>query len=406
MITSRGRNLAVLGVAAVIAAIWLWFGQRQSQLQEKALQTTIEDPGSVSSGLASGGAAAGQAVENQFVGHGQCRECHAEIHASHSATPHFRTMASTRESAVAAEFCRQQQHAGDDFGTFHYACDAEGLTAEISQRFPGRLFPLDYAFGSGSHAVTFVTLLKDRGETVLVEHRMSWFSHGKTIGITPGQEDEVPNRDMSCFGKIFTGKDMHRCVSCHVTTGRVADGAIHDLTAGIHCERCHGPGSAHVQAAEQDQHSGADLAIRRPMTAPEEVAMCGECHRMPSEIAPERLRQYPKSLVRFQPVGLLQSPCYLRSQSVMKCTTCHDPHAPVGSRTMEQQVNSCRSCHSASDQKSCGAGHPDRCIECHMPAVELLPGISFHDHWIRIRNPDDDNLSAGSSGHTVIGGNK
>ena len=25
------------------------------------------------------------------------------------------------------------------------------------------------------------------------------------------------------------------------------------------------------------------------------------------------------------------------------------------------------------------------CIGCHMPAVEFVPGISFHDHWIRLR---------------------
>jgi hypothetical protein len=334
----------------------------------------------------------------KFVGHQKCFACHAEIHQSHLSTPHAFTMTPTSQSAAAQGLCNKLHFGGEGYGKFHYECDSEGLMVSLPERFSEKSFPLDYAFGSGKHAVTFLTLLRDGAETVSIEHRLSWFTGVADLAITPGQQNETPTRDVECFGKVFRGDDMHRCVGCHVTTGRIVDGGIEDLTPGVHCERCHGPGSTHVEAAEAGRLAESLLAIRRHWSASEEVAMCGECHRMPAEIDPVRLRAYPKSLIRFQPVGLLQSRCYLASDGAMKCTTCHDAHRDVNARTSEMQIDTCRNCHSSPTQVECGHGATDKCIGCHMPPIELLPGISFHDHWIRIRKGPDLHPEAGSVG--------
>ncbi len=338
---------------------------------------------------------------NAYIGHMRCAECHADTHKSHLTSPHSRTLTTAKASNIATLFCGQKHFGGEDFGTFEYICDDEGLAVSLRERFPDRLFPLDYAFGSGKHAVTFLTLLQDKEETVAVEHRMSWFRNSSKVDVTPGQSKETPGRDMDCFGKIFRGKDMHRCFNCHITTGRIVDGRVENLTAGVHCEKCHGPGAAHASAAENGNLVEAKNSIRHGWTASEEIAMCGECHRMPQEITSTRLKDYPNSLVRFQPVGLLQSRCYLNSSGVMKCTTCHDAHEDVHSRTAEVQVESCRKCHSTDIQKACSAGETSKCIDCHMPAVELIPGVSFHDHWIRVRDgKSQENKAAGDEGHS------
>ena len=138
-------------------------------------------------------------------------------------------------------------------------------------------------------------------------------------------------------------------------------------------------------AAAAGEMDAALSAIRSHWTGPEEVAMCGECHRMPHDVSSDMLKEYPNVVTRFQPIGLLQSRCYLNSDGVLRCTTCHDSHASVESRTIERQTESCQSCHSTESQTSCAAGETTKCIDCHMPAVELVPGVSFHDHWIRVR---------------------
>lgn len=309
------------------------------------------------------------------------------------ASPHSRTFSITRDSAAAHSFGDSTQFAGGSYGTYQYGFDDEGLAVALKDRFPGRLFPLDFAIGSGQHAVTFLTLLQDSGETVGVEHRMSWFKDGEHPGITPGQAHLEPEDAMSYFGKVFRGEEMHRCVNCHVTTGEIVDAEIRNLTPGIQCERCHGPGAAHVNAAKAGDTDLAMSSIKSQWTGPEEVAMCGDCHRLPHDVTSDRLKKYPNSIVRFQPIGLLQSRCYQNSRGGLRCTTCHDSHASVQSRSIDRQTESCRSCHSSVGQTPCAAKETTKCIECHMPAIELLPGVSFHDHWIRVRrgeqNPED-----------------
>lgn len=327
---------------------------------------------------------------SEFVGHRKCAECHADIHNRHMSSPHSRTFSSTLDSKVAQSFRTAKHFAGGSYGTYQYEFDNEGLAVALQDKFPGRLFPLDFALGSGEHAVTFLTLLQERGETVAVEHRMSWFKDGESPGLTPGQSHLEPEDAMSYFGKVLRGDSMHRCVNCHVTTGEIVDAEIRNLTPGIHCERCHGPGAAHVNAEEAGDTDLAIRSIKNHWTGPEEVVMCGDCHRLPHDISSERLERYPNSIVRFQPIGLLQSRCYLNSEGRLRCTSCHDSHTGVHSRSIERQTESCRSCHSSVGQTPCAAMETTKCIDCHMPAIELLPGISFHDHWIRVRTNETE----------------
>ncbi len=299
--------------------------------------------------------------------------------------PHSRTFAKTLDSEEARTFDGTAHFAGDGYGEYRYQFNKEGLAVKLEERFSGRFFPLNFAVGSGKHAVTFLTLLQGGTETVAVEHRMTWFRNGEHTGITPGQTKSKPDLSMSYFGNVIHGHEMHRCVNCHVTTGKIVGAEIYNLTAGVRCERCHGPGAEHAAAAASGEIVIALNAIKGHWTGPEEVAMCGECHRMPHDISSEMLKEYPKIVTRFQPIGLLQSRCYLQSDGALRCTTCHDAHSSLESRSIERQTESCRSCHSTESQTLCGVGETTSCIDCHMPPIELVHGVSFHDHWIRVR---------------------
>ena len=62
-------------------------------------------------------------------------------------------------------------------------------------------------------------------------------------------------------------------------------------------------------------------------TADAQMGLCGQCHRHPSIFPREMIRPEETGLARFQPVGLMQSKCYTRSDGAFSCVNCHDPHA-------------------------------------------------------------------------------
>ena len=137
------------------------------------------------------------------------------------------------------------------------------------------------------------------------------------------------------------------------------------------------------------------------------LEMCGACHRHPSRARPGQIRRDDPYLARFQPVGLMQSRCFVQSQGALNCVSCHDPHARVSSDRGAYDVK-CLECHSravravglASELPDAGDVCPvsprERCVECHMPRVESGQHVLFTDHWIRIRVPGENPATAHS----------
>ena len=68
------------------------------------------------------------------------------------------------------------------------------------------------------------------------------------------------------------------CIRCHVTGYKEPSGYVSEETTphltGVHCEACHGPGSAHAEAAkvEESEEKIDALTIKTPTT-------CAKCHK-------------------------------------------------------------------------------------------------------------------------------
>jgi hypothetical protein len=176
------------------------------------------------------------------------------------------------------------------------------------------------------------------------------------------------------------GDTLHLCIGCHTTTAEIQRDQLVDLRPNVGCQRCHGPGREHVLAMQTGSH---ERSISVTRSAAEEIALCGQCHRLPSSDPDPRPSPDILQNIRFQPASLMQSKCFQQSED-LKCSTCHNPHQHA-SDNLEHYVQRCMSCHTGSQKKSCPVSPRADCIRCHMPAIDIHRGIKFHDHWIRVR---------------------
>jgi len=372
----KGDLLVLAGFAAAAAlAVWLGFGQ-----------------GSGDGPAAGTGGVAGTSLASRFVGDAACAECHPGPSAAHARSGHSMTLRPAAESKAAGlldgrsfkdgEYEADWRFARRD-GTLHLDRNSGGEVAR---------FVVDYAFGSGKHATTFVSVVdQDTASASSIEHRLTYFAGRGGAGITPGQSQDttVDPHELSPTGRNVNPEKTRDCFGCHTTllceTGaNRLDPAT--LIPNVSCERCHGPAREHVEAARKGRkgppmpfglgQSSADLQMRH----------CGFCHRHPEQAPPGEIHPDNPGIARFQPVGLMQSACYKKTPGGLSCTACHDPHARASTDAAVYEA-ACLSCHTAPAQAACPVSPAKGCVPCHMPPRDSGQDILFHDHWIRSPGP-------------------
>ncbi|MGE3822093.1 MAG: multiheme c-type cytochrome [Isosphaeraceae bacterium] len=364
---------ACLTAAAVLGfCLWLW-----SSLGSKG-------PGGTSD-LASRDAP----LASLFVGDSSCSDCHPGETASHARSGHSRTLRPAAQAGEALALDGRTFHDNEQDADWRFALRGNSLVA--SRKAQGELsqFIMEYAFGSGRHATTFVSLTDRNPERPSsLEHRVSYFAASDALDVTPGQDASttVDPHELSPSGRnLGPGKTLE-CFGCHATLLRAEGDQALDartMVPNVTCERCHGPARAHVEAARQGRKGPPMPFGLRGSSADLQMRHCGFCHRHPDMAPPGEIHPDNPGLARFQPVGLLQSSCYKKSPGGLPCTACHDPHARA-STDAEGYEAACLSCHGEAPQTSCPVSPARGCVPCHMPARDSGQNISFHDHWIRI----------------------
>ena len=142
---------------------------------------------------------------------------------------------------------------------------------------------------------------------------------------------------------------------------------------GIDCERCHGPGSIHVQQKQMgqlvDTAKQIDYSIVNPAKLPIDLQfdVCQRCHLQGNAVLKEG-----KSFFDFKPGmklsaiftvfmpkyengekdfimashadRLKQSQCFIKSNK-LTCITCHNPHVSVKATQPEVFNAACKNCH-------------------------------------------------------------
>jgi hypothetical protein len=310
-----------------------------------------------------------------YVGSRTCAQCHPSEFRQQTASEHARALYPAAKHPLASRFLSQRVLDRKPNYRFQLSLTPKEFLVRVFDAKSVMEIPIDWAFGAGQQAVTFVSRIN---QDWYLEHYFTYYSAIGRMGITPGQQNVEPGDLPSAAGLVYKGTDAKEgiihCFRCH-STGFLdtTAGAIRPQETGVHCEACHGPGSIHARTRDRK-------FIRNPgkLSAAQLNELCGSCHRMPP---PEGVAiDWNVSWnVRHQPVYLAQSACFRRSKGALSCLSCHQPHEALR-QDLAHYNKVCGSCHAGVHSRTARSN----CVDCHMPLVSPQPPLRFTNHWIGI----------------------
>lgn len=360
-----------------------------------------------------------------YVGGDICASCHNEQHSTFKHTGMGQSFDSATKDKSAANFSNAYVY--DSTLNLHYSAfwkRNEMYIAEYrisnSDTVHYREEKVNYIIGSGQH--TNSHFWSDNG--FIYQAPMTWYVQESKWGLPPGYETNNIR---------FSRKIGQECMTCHNSLPKMVSTSTHkyiDIPKGISCERCHGPGSIHVEEKKKgikvDTSKGPDYSIVNPKRLPWQlqIDICQRCHLQGNAILAEG-----KTFDDFRPgmplSNIMQvylpvysnnnhgfvmashaerfkmSKCFIASNGSeietynpdlnFTCINCHNPHLSV-KETDQMQFNvQCHSCHGSTRNKQCTESIKEResvndnCVNCHMPltGAEDIPHVAIHDHFIR-----------------------
>jgi hypothetical protein len=249
-----------------------------------------------------------------LAGSASCRECHPGESAMHSRAGHSRTLRPVAVRSLARQLDGQRV-ADPEWPdvSWTYSFRDGRFAVERNEGEKSQRLPIEFAFGSGHHATTFVTLVDpDPKRPVALEHRLTYFARSAAMGVTPGQMKHQAGPAKMPVGLFHSSEETFKCFRCHTTVTSDRGQEVLDpatMVANVNCERCHGPGRKHIEAARRNA-SLDELAMPfgpGRSTSDEQMRLCGQCHRHPEKGNPFKIRRDNPEIARYQPVGLMQS---------------------------------------------------------------------------------------------------
>ncbi|HET8550332.1 MAG TPA: multiheme c-type cytochrome [Bryobacteraceae bacterium] len=316
-------------------------------------------------------------AETAWVGARVCAGCHPRQYELQARSEHARALRRATEHPLADSFPEQHiAYRPPDYRLSWTRSRNRIINAVFDGERETRI-DVEWAFGAGQQAVTFVSQLDEDG---YIEHHLSWYASTKSLAATPGHRALRSASAVEALGVVYAtfapDSAILRCFQCH-STGRLQlrDGLrVEPSEPGVRCEACHGPGAAHVKARGR-----AGIVNPAKLESSAMYTLCGTCHRPPASDA-NSIDWTDAWNVRHQPVYLSRSMCFEMSAGRLRCTTCHDPHVELERSAVSYNAR-CRSCHQL-PAHAAAAGSD--CVGCHMPKVKPQPNLAFTNHWIGV----------------------
>lgn len=399
--------LAVVGTAIVSGSWWLW---HKPESNNKATPVSAKD-----SDQADAGFVPAVNLNAEFVGTESCAECHAGECESFAKTGHSRSLSGVNAALEPADGEFHHSESGR-----HYRVYRDGETLRHMESIRNEQgdevvladHPVSMVVGSGNHARTYLV----ESDGFYMESPLTWYASKNAWAISPGFEVNNPGFSRAIYVECFF------CHSGQVEAVEGNRGRIQIHEHAVNCERCHGPGSAHVEFhREQEGNAGKYVAtIVNPgkLSRARNEAICAQCHLH----GDAEVDVQGKSLVDFKPgaalseyrlhyslqsedasmsiVGhveqLRRSQCYQQNES-MTCITCHDPHSkPAPEDRVEYYRAKCAECHTNEACKMprnarLAKSAQDDCVSCHMPSTASdIPHFVATHHRIAVYGRDNE----------------
>ncbi len=371
------------------------------------------------------GAASSQgAPEEQYAGDEACASCHEEHYLSYHRTGMGRSMSRFDAASApemlpgppvyheASDFYYEAFVHADTLFQREYRLDASGQTTYE------RVHPVDWVIGSGNHTRSYLANVNGH----LTEMPLTWYVERRRWDLSPSYDQE---------NLRFSRPVVAECMACHngfSGHSRFTFDHYRDVSDGITCERCHGPGSAHIDlrlAGLGPEAGNPDSSIVHParLSRGDQLSVCRQCHlsgttvfksgETPSTYRPGISLKANRSIfvtagqiddperfgIASHAIRLEKSACF--QESDMTCTTCHDPHIPVADLGNSHFNAVCAGCHASDGVEGqvgvCGreSAHTEAeamtgdCVTCHLRSsgASDIPHVTFTDHWIRRELP-------------------
>ncbi len=365
----------------------------------------------------------------KYVGMTQCRLCHQQIYDSFMHTGMGMSFDTASKTKSSADFS-QHPVLYDKYSDLYYQPYWDHEIYKVKEyRLEGKdtvyknMHDISYIIGSGQH--TNSHMINVNG--YIYQAPLTYYTQDKRWDFPPGFENGKNSR--------FSRKIGLECMSCHNSFPDFVQGSENKYSSipnGINCERCHGPGSIHVQqktAGERiDTSKYIDFSIVNPgkLSVDLQFDLCQRCHLQGNTVLKDNksfydfkpgmklsdvmtvfLSRYTDSETDFIMAShadrLKMSKCFLESvpkgdqanvlrpyKNSMTCVTCHNPHVSVKATGMEVFNGKCMNCHSTNEHQ-CTESESERnlknnnCVSCHMPksgSVDI-PHVRITDHYIR-----------------------
>jgi tetratricopeptide (TPR) repeat protein len=377
----------------------------------------------------------------RYVGIETCAGCHKDIYDSFLQTGMGRSFGRATRARSSAVFTPSSLVRDSATGLAYHPYWTQDTLCVLEFRLEGRdtvyrrTEHIDYIVGSGQHTNSHLT---DRNG-YLYQAPLTYYTQKGLWDLPPGFEHGHNSR----FGR----KIELECMSCHNAFPDMVEGSENKysrIPGGIDCERCHGPGSAHVRAKSSGQIVDISKEIDYTIVNPAKLSIdlqldiCQRCHIQGNAVLnpqksfydfrpgmrlsdvmhvfmPVYKGQEDEHIMASHAERLKMSRCFIESKAeadraagaasslrpyeqAMTCVTCHNPHISVRVTGKEVFNAACRKCHSPSGQgsgslpvKDCSASAKERqaagdnCVSCHMPKNSTIdiPHVITTDHYIR-----------------------
>jgi hypothetical protein len=332
------------------------------------------------------------------VGNQACRPCHQAIYDSYSRTAMART-SGPAQAGLEGSF----RHAPSGVS---YRVFRDGQTAVLSyERAETKALNgsqvLKYYIGSNTRGRAFLFII----DGFLYQTPINYYAATKTWEMSPGY---AQLREMELNHPVDS-----TCLFCHASRVQPAKqgtlngfGAVPFAQDGVSCERCHGPGSGHVNGA-------GSMVNPAKLTGERRDSICVQCHlegeariaragRSQEDYRPGQiLSDYLAIFVREDDAQLRRgavshveslalSRCKRASGEALSCITCHDPHVqPDAAEKSDYYRTRCVKCHDSTIERH--SPRQQDCTSCHMPRLESadIGHTVVTDHRIpRVRQAD------------------